>query len=166
MNDSLLPIAEIRRRTGVASSALRFYEDAGLIKAAKRAESGYRLYDSSVIGRIGFILRAKSLGLTLREISQLLSEPEDPRRLHHAITHKLFDTERRIHELMVLRGELEALQARLGSVGTFGCGRLGDCECWLPTEKEAKAMASEACECCGCTCPCDGSCACCGSDRK
>lgn len=161
-----MQITEVGRKTGVASSALRYYEDAGLLRPVGRTRAGYRVYDWAAVGRVGFIQRAKSLGLTIREIRQLLQEPGDPatdqRRLRHAVAHKLFDTERRIAELETLRGELEALQARLGSASGPGCGHVGDCECWLPTEQEVQAMASEACSCCDCTCPNDGTCDCCG----
>ncbi|HEV3312162.1 MAG TPA: MerR family transcriptional regulator [Chloroflexota bacterium] len=166
MNDSLLRINDLSRQSGVASSALRYYEEAGLLAPSSRTEAGYRLYDAGAVCRVGFIRRAKALGLTIREIQQLVREPADPAtdqgRLRHAISHKLADTEHRIAELQTLRDELEALQARLGSTGGLNCGRVGDCECWLPTEKEVKAMATEACSCCDCTCPNDGTCTCCG----
>ena len=48
----LLTIGEVSKRSGVASSALRFYEDRGLI-ASERAGSGHRRYDRSVLRRIG-----------------------------------------------------------------------------------------------------------------
>ena len=90
-------------------------------------------------------------------------------RLRHAIGHKLVDTERRIADLAMLRQDLEALQQRLGP-GTAICGRIGDCECWLPTEKEVRFMtlnqpkedptaakpSTDACDCGGCGCPPDG----------
>lgn len=166
MEPNLLHISDISRQSGIASSALRYYEQEGLLRPAGRTASGYRLYDGSAVGRVGFIRRAKSLGLSIREIRQLVAEPADPatdqHRLRHAVAHKLADTQRRIGELETLRGELEALQARLGSASGLGCGHIGDCECWLPTEQEVKAMTSNACSCCGCTCPNDGTCDCCG----
>jgi MerR family transcriptional regulator, copper efflux regulator len=161
-------IADVSRQTGVATSALRYYETEGLLAPVGRTDAGYRIYDCSALGRVAFIQRAKSLGLTLREIQQLLQEPADPAtdhvRLRHAIAHKLADTEHQIVELEKLRVELEALQARLGSASGPGCGRVGDCECWLPNEKEVQDMASNvsACSCCGCSCPNDGTCDCCG----
>lgn len=170
MNDSLLPINDVSRRSGVATSALRYYEETGVLKPRGRTSAGYRLYDWSALGRISFIQRAKSLGLSLREIQLLVQEPTDPatdqHRLRHAIAHKLTDVQHRIIELETLRGELEALQAHLGSASGPGCGHIGDCECWLPTEKEVQAMASESCSCCDCTCPNDGTCDCCGCPSR
>ncbi|HZT96100.1 MAG TPA: MerR family transcriptional regulator [Chloroflexota bacterium] len=170
MRTDELTIKDVSAETGVSRSALRYYEDEGLLAPSGRTAAGYRLYDCSAVGRVGFIQRAKSLGLGIREIKQLLQEPSDPatdgQRLRHTIAHKLHDTERRIDELETLRVELEALQARLGSAGGPGCGRIGDCECWLPTHKEVELMAQNACTCCDCTCPNDGTCTCCGCATK
>jgi MerR family transcriptional regulator, redox-sensitive transcriptional activator SoxR len=63
----LLTIGEIARRSGVAASALRFYEDRGLI-TSERAGSGHRRYPRPVLRRIAFIVYAQRVGLTLDEI--------------------------------------------------------------------------------------------------
>ncbi|MBI4212965.1 MAG: heavy metal-responsive transcriptional regulator [Chloroflexi bacterium] len=162
-------ITELARQAGVSSATLRYYEEQRLLGPSGRTEAGYRLYGAEAVGRLRFIQRAKSLGLSLREIRQLVTEPADSAtdvaRLRHAIVHKLADTERRISELEALRADLEALQGRIGS-GVDSCGRIGDCECWLPTEEEVAMMTNAqavlACTCCGCTCPSDGACTCCG----
>src|SRR5438270_11631392 len=60
----LLTISEVSRRSGVASSALRFYEECGLI-ASERAGSGHRRYRRPVLRRIAFIVFAQRVGLTL-----------------------------------------------------------------------------------------------------
>ena len=62
--DDLLTIGEVSRRSGVASSALRFYEDRGLI-TSMRAGSGHRRYPRPVLRRIAFIVFAQRVGLTL-----------------------------------------------------------------------------------------------------
>ena len=69
----LLTIGEVSRRSGVASSALRFYEERGLI-ASERAGSGHRRYDRSVLRRIAFIVFAQRIGLTLDEIGAELAK--------------------------------------------------------------------------------------------
>src|SRR4249920_3511856 len=69
----LLPISEVARRGGVAASALRFYEDRGLI-SSERAGSGHRRYPRSVLRRIAFIVFAQRVGLTLGEIADELSK--------------------------------------------------------------------------------------------
>jgi MerR family redox-sensitive transcriptional activator SoxR len=68
-----LTIGEISRRSGVASSALRFYEDRGLI-ASERAGSGHRRYPRAVLRRIAFIVFAQRIGLTLDEIGAELAK--------------------------------------------------------------------------------------------
>ena len=75
--DSVLTIGEVARRSGVASSALRFYEERGLI-ASVRAGSGHRRYPRSVLRRIAFIVFAQRIGLTLEEIgAELAKLPAD-----------------------------------------------------------------------------------------
>src|SRR6478609_4660493 len=71
--DGMLTITEVSRRSGVASSALRFYEDQGLI-ASERAGSGHRRYPRSALRRIAFIVFAQRVGLTLDEIGAELAK--------------------------------------------------------------------------------------------
>ena len=71
--DSLLTIGEVTRRSGVAASALRFYEERGLI-ASERAGSGHRRYPRAVLRRIAFIVFAQKVGLTLEEIGAELDK--------------------------------------------------------------------------------------------
>ena len=69
----LLTITDVARRSGVASSALRFYEDRGLI-ASERAGSGHRRYPRAVLRRIAFIVFAQKIGLSLEEIGAELAK--------------------------------------------------------------------------------------------
>jgi MerR family redox-sensitive transcriptional activator SoxR len=69
----LLTISEVSRRSGVASSALRFYEERGLI-CSERAGSGHRRYARPVLRRIAFIVFAQRVGLTLEEIGKELEK--------------------------------------------------------------------------------------------
>ena len=69
----LLTISEVAKRSGVAASALRFYEDRGLI-SSERAGSGHRRYPRAVLRRIAFIVFAQRIGLTLDEIAEELSK--------------------------------------------------------------------------------------------
>jgi MerR family transcriptional regulator, redox-sensitive transcriptional activator SoxR len=71
--DPVLTIGEVARRSGVASSALRFYEERGLI-ASVRAGSGHRRYPRSVLRRVAFIVFAQRIGLTLEEIGAELAK--------------------------------------------------------------------------------------------
>src|SRR5712671_6036601 len=69
----LLTISEVARRSGVAASALRFYEERGLVKS-ERAGSGHRRYPRAVLRRIAFIVFAQRIGLTLEEIGAELAK--------------------------------------------------------------------------------------------
>jgi DNA-binding transcriptional MerR regulator len=158
-------IGELARRAGLAPSAVRFYEAAGLLPAAERTPSGYRLYDAQVLGRLEFIRRAQVLGLSLAQIRELISANENG-LLRHAVAHKLADVERRTQDLLALKSELEGMYVRLLRHPAPECGHLGDCGCWLPTEEEVTAMSADvksvlSCGCCDCSdcsgpdCGCD-----------
>jgi MerR family redox-sensitive transcriptional activator SoxR len=69
----LLTIGEVARRSGVAASALRFYEERGLL-TSERAGSGHRRYPRPVLRRIAFIVFAQRIGLTLDEIAGQLAK--------------------------------------------------------------------------------------------
>lgn len=71
--DPWIPIGTLSRRTGVAVSALRFYEDKGLIRAL-RTSGNQRRFLRSDIRRVSFILIAKKLGLGLVEIEAELAQ--------------------------------------------------------------------------------------------
>lgn len=66
-------IGEASKASGVSAKMIRYYEDTGLIPAAARTESGYRAYGRSDVHRLGFIRRARDLGFSVAEISELLS---------------------------------------------------------------------------------------------
>jgi len=73
----LMTIGEVSRRSGVATSALRFYEERGLIRS-DRAGSGHRRYPRAVLRRIAFVVFAQRVGLSLEEIGDELAKlPED-----------------------------------------------------------------------------------------
>ena len=70
-------IQAVSRRSGVASSALRYYEERGLI-ASQRARSGHRRYPRAVLRRIAFVVFAQRIGLSLEEIgAELAKLPAD-----------------------------------------------------------------------------------------
>jgi MerR family redox-sensitive transcriptional activator SoxR len=69
----LLTIGQVAARTGVATSALRFYEERGLI-ASERNGGGHRRFARPVIRRVAFILFAQRIGLTLEQIGEELAQ--------------------------------------------------------------------------------------------
>ncbi|MGZ5318719.1 MAG: redox-sensitive transcriptional activator SoxR [Actinomycetota bacterium] len=70
--NDLLPIGDVATRSGVAASALRFYESEGLI-SAERSAGGRRMFRRHVLRRIAFIWVAQRVGLSLEEIADALS---------------------------------------------------------------------------------------------
>lgn len=68
----MFQIGELAKRCGVSTDTLRFYEKNQLLHPAGRSESGYRLYSEQNQQQVVFILKAKSLGLSLDEIKELL----------------------------------------------------------------------------------------------
>lgn len=68
-----LTIGETSRRSGVPASALRYYEDRGLI-ASMRTDAGHRRYPRAMLRRIAFIVFAQQIGLSLAEIGEELAK--------------------------------------------------------------------------------------------
>ena len=131
----MLTIGEVARRSGVAPSALRFYEERGLI-TAERAGSGHRRYARPVLRRIAFIVFAQRLGLSLDEIGAELARlpPErapnrrDWSRLTRSWSARI---DRRIAELERLKH---------GLTECIGCGCLSIQRCRLanPGDRAAR----------------------------
>jgi MerR family redox-sensitive transcriptional activator SoxR len=130
----LLTIGEVSRRSGVAASALRFYEERGLI-TSERAGSGHRRYLRPVLRRIAFIVFAQRVGLTLDEIgAELTKLPPDraPTRRDWA---RLSGTWRsRIDQRIA---ELERLKAGLTDCIGCGCLSLDRCKLSNPGDRVA-----------------------------
>ena len=67
-----MKIGELARATRLSAKTIRYYEAEGLIPDPPRTESGYRSYDKPDIARVGFILKAKRLGISLEESRGIL----------------------------------------------------------------------------------------------
>ncbi len=68
----MLTIGQLAKRTGLRTSALRYYEEEGLLQPTARTDAGYRLYDESAEQTVRFIGRAQRLGFSLTDIEHLL----------------------------------------------------------------------------------------------
>jgi MerR family redox-sensitive transcriptional activator SoxR len=125
----------VSRRSGVAASALRFYEERGLI-ASERAGSGHRRYPRPVLRRIAFIVFAQRIGLSLDEIRDELAKlpenrvpkPSDWQKLSSSWTARI---DARIAELERLR---EGLSECIGC----GCLSLDRCKLANPDDRAAR----------------------------
>jgi MerR family redox-sensitive transcriptional activator SoxR len=130
----VLTIGEVARRSGVAASALRFYEERGLI-TSERAGSGHRRYRRPVLRRIAFIVFAQRIGLTLDEIAvELAKLPGDraPSRRDWARLSTAWTA--RIDERIA---ELERLKAGLTECIGCGCLSLDRCKLANPGDRVA-----------------------------
>jgi len=134
MNE-LLTITEVSRRSGVASSALRFYEERGLIQS-ERAGSGHRRYPRAVLRRIAFIVFAQKMGLSLDEIGAELGRLPNNRVPERSDWAKLSGSwTRRIDERIA---ELERLRAGLTQCIGCGCLSLAHCRLANPDDRAAR----------------------------
>lgn len=70
-------IGDLAKRTGVAATALRYYDDLGLVRPSAR-QGGQRRYDEDAVRQVGAVLLLRDLGFTLAEIAKLLTDR--PRR--------------------------------------------------------------------------------------
>ena len=131
---NLLPIGEVARRSGVASSALRFYEQRGLI-SSEREGSGHRRYPRPVLRRIAFIVFAQRIGLTLEEIGNELAKlPPHEAPTRHDWSRLSATWSSRIDERI---SELERL--KLGLTECIGCGCLSLDRCRLANPDDRAA---------------------------
>jgi MerR family redox-sensitive transcriptional activator SoxR len=134
--DGVLTIAEVARRSGVAASALRFYEQRGLI-ASNRTGSGHRRFPRAVLRRIAFIVFAQKIGLTLEEIAGELEKLPLNRVPERADWAKLSTTwTQRVDERIA---ELQRLKAGLTQCIGCGCLSLQQCQFANPSDTVGRA---------------------------
>jgi len=130
----LLTIGEVSRRSGVAASALRFYEERGLI-TSERAGSGHRRYPRAVLRRIAFIVFAQRVGLTLDEIGGELAKLPPDRAPNRRDWSRLSGKwTARIDQRIA---ELQRLKA--GLTECIGCGCLSLDRCHLANPQDRAA---------------------------
>jgi MerR family transcriptional regulator, redox-sensitive transcriptional activator SoxR len=136
--ESVLTIGEMAARSGVATSALRFYEAEGLI-ASERTAAGHRRYPRSVLRRVAFIVFAQRVGLSLEEIrAELARLPRNrvPERADWAKISGAWTT--RIDERIA---ELERMRKGLTECIGCGCLSLDRCQLANPGDRAARRGA-------------------------
>lgn len=100
-------IGKVGKELGINLETIRFYERHGLIVQPVKPESGYRHYDEMTIKRLRFILKAKTLGFTLKEISSLLSLSYDCKQIELIGLKKLALVRDKIADLQRLEKVIE-----------------------------------------------------------
>jgi DNA-binding transcriptional MerR regulator len=114
-------ISEVAERSGFSPATLRFYDQIGLVEPVGRSEAGYRYYDDAALERLRFVERAKTLGLSLDEMAELVPLLDQHQcgpvqdRLRVLVDSKVADTQRQTAELVALLGQLQAVAARMSS---------------------------------------------------
>ena len=112
--DNGMKIGELASATGLTTKTIRYYELNRLLEEPRRTDSGYRLYDSEDVERLEFIKKAKSLGLSLAEIRDilLLYEQRQSPCVHvlALLDRKLEQVDKMISEMDEFRRELLRLR--------------------------------------------------------
>lgn len=114
---ALLPIGELASATGVAVSALRHYDEVGVITPADRI-GGKRWFASDTVGRVNFVRLAQRFGFSLDEIRRMLDETSES---------ALTLASRKLDDLRAQRLELANMIELLESLMTCGCEAIAAC---------------------------------------
>ena len=135
-NNDLVPIGTLARRTGLAVSAIRFYETKGLIRPVRTAGNQRRFLRSD-IRRLSFVLIAQRLGLGLPDIEEALAT------LPHGRAPSLSDWQRVSRNM---RGQIDAriqllTRARAKLEDCIGCGCLSLQRCQLLNREDRAALS-------------------------
>ncbi len=134
----LIPIGELAARTGVAVSAVRFYEAKGLV-AALRTGGGQRRFLRADIRRVSFILIAQQLGLSLEEIGAELARLPSGRNPNAADWARISTALRA--RIAAQIAALERTQELLGNCIGCGCLSLKKCALYNRDDKAAQRGA-------------------------
>ena len=129
-----LTIGEVAARSGVAASALRFYERRGLIAAA-RTDGNQRRYDRSVLRRIAFVQAGRAAGITLTEIGSALEGLPTHRTPSRRDWERL--SKRWRDDLDARIETLHALRDRLSTCIGCGCLSIDRCDLLNPDDEAA-----------------------------
>lgn len=134
MDRKWLAIGQIAKRSGVNASALRFYEEKGLIQSL-RSDGGQRLYPQDALRRIAFIRVAQGMGLSLGEIAEALAGLPDGR------TPDRHDWEQIAGQWQALLDRrietLQLMKRKLGACIGCGCLSLEHCGLYNPDDQAA-----------------------------
>ncbi len=117
----MMTIGKVAKATGLGVETVRFYERQGLLAEPARSVSGYRQYAPEAVQRLDFIVRAKRLGFTLKEIGQLLDMRARPDAgcadVQASAQAKIADIEERIAHLAAMKKALTELVSQCAGEG-------------------------------------------------
>ena len=127
-----LTIGDLAKRTGLSVSAIRFYEDKGLVEPL-RTEGGQRRFLRGDIRRLSFVLIAQQLGLTIREIEVELARLPQGRNPNAADWRKISRAMRKGIDAKI--AQLERTRDRLDGCIGCGCLSLAKCKLYNPEDR-------------------------------
>jgi len=143
-----MTISQLAHRSGVPATTLRYYEKAGILPQPPRTDAGYRRYDEDALTRIGFLQRARTLGIELRDIAELVRLWDGDRcepvqdQLRIMVHEQRLATRERLDVLTQLAADLDAVGSRIGADDTCG----PDCACMAsPTVSSTDPMIGACC---------------------
>jgi len=104
-------ISDIAEKAGITSDAIRYYERLGVLPRASRTTGGFRTYGDDVLPRVRFIQQAQALGLTLKDVKELVENQgragsQRCRRVRDLLKSRLADVDARIDEMHAFRRTL------------------------------------------------------------
>lgn len=128
-----MKIGQLAKASGLAAVTIRFYEAEGLLPDPGRDESGYRLYSAEDLSRLDFIRKAKRVGLSLREIRDVLQlhVRGEATCLHvrSLLDGKLVQVDKALEDMKAFRRELVRLKEQAGNI--VDCRPLGGRICGI-----------------------------------
>ncbi|BDM63031.1 heavy metal-responsive transcriptional regulator [Shewanella sp. NFH-SH190041] len=143
-------IGELAQLCAVKTDTLRFYEKHGLLAPSMRTDSGYRMYSDTDANRLKFILRAKAVGFTLGEITELLSIELNKAQWACADVKGMVDG--KLAQVEAKIAELNAFKATLETLSHACCGGPESAEhCSILAALES-SLTEVRCEDPGCSC--------------
>ena len=113
-----MTISQLAHRSGVPATTLRYYEKAGILPQPLRTDAGYRRYDDAALARIGFLQRARTLGIELTDIAELVRLWDGDRcepvqdQLRSKVHEQRLATRERLDTLTQLATDLDAVGTR------------------------------------------------------
>ena len=123
-----LNIGEIAELAGVTAPTVRYYESIGLLKTPARSDAGYRRYSEATVRDLGFIRKARALGFSLNEISEIIQLTRAGRRPCTRVMvlakQRLADVDEQMRQLAAFRNQLAAELTRWEEPNRSGCDGL------------------------------------------
>ncbi len=116
----LLRVGELAKVVGKTVRAMHLYEELGLLQPASRTDGGFRLYDTSAVVRLNWIIKLQAIGFTLAEIQGFVREFESASsgreatcRVHEVFSDKLNAVRLQITQLQVIENDIQDALAYL-----------------------------------------------------